>query len=65
LALELERRVVRLLGITANPDGARVVRNFASDLDDAGRHFRLLIRDRERSSLPASMPCSPPSASRT
>jgi transposase InsO family protein len=39
-----------LLGVTANPNGpwvAQVARNFASDLEDAGRRFRFLIRDRD------------------
>jgi putative transposase len=48
--IEVERRVVHLLGVTANPNGpwvAQVVRNFASDLEDAGRRFRFLIRDRD------------------
>lgn len=47
--IELERRVVHLLGVTANPDDpwvTQVARNFASDLEDAGRRF-LLIRDRD------------------
>ena len=48
--IEMERRVVHLLGVTANPDGpwvAQVARNFVSELDDAGRRFRFLIRDRD------------------
>ena len=48
--IEIERRVVHLLGVTANPDGPwvdQVARNFASELDDAGRRFRFLIRDRD------------------
>jgi transposase InsO family protein len=48
--IELERRVVRLLGVTANPDGPWVVqaaRNLASDLEDSGRRFRFCIRDRD------------------
>jgi putative transposase len=46
----IERRVVHLLGVTANPDGhwvAPVARNFASDLEDAGRRFRFCVRDRD------------------
>jgi putative transposase len=48
--MEIERRVVHLLGVTANPDGpwvVQVARNFASDLEDAGRRFRFCIRDRD------------------
>ncbi len=48
--IEVERRVVHLLGVTASPDGAwvaQVARNFASELEDAGRRFRFLIRDRD------------------
>ena len=48
--IELERRVVHLLGVTANPDGpwvAQVARNLASDLEDAGHRFRFCIRDRD------------------
>jgi len=48
--IELERRVVHVLGVTSNPNGpwaTQVARNFASHLDDTGRHFRFLIRDRD------------------
>jgi putative transposase len=48
--IEIERRVVHLLGVTAKPDGpwvAQVARNFVSELDDAGRRFRFCIRDRD------------------
>jgi putative transposase len=48
--IEIDRRRVHLLGVTANPIGpwvAQVARNFASDLEDAGRHFRFLVRDRD------------------
>jgi hypothetical protein len=41
---------VHVLGATTNPNGAwvtQVARNFASDVDDAGRSFRFLIRDRD------------------
>ena len=43
--IEIERRRVHLLGVTANPNGpwvTQVARNFASDLEDAGRRFRFL-----------------------
>ncbi len=49
-AIEVERRVVHLLGVTANPNGpwvTQIARNFTSDLEDAGRRFRFLIRDRD------------------
>ena len=48
--IEVERRVVHLLGVTANPNGpwvTQVARNFAAELEEAGRHFRFLIRDRD------------------
>ncbi len=48
--IEVDRRVVHLLGVTANPSMAWVVqraRNFTSDLEDARRRFRFLIRDRD------------------
>jgi transposase InsO family protein len=48
--IEVERRVVHVLGVTANPNGpwvTQVARNFASDLDEAGRRFRFLVRDRD------------------
>ncbi len=48
--IEVERRVVHLVGVTANPNGpwvTQVARNFTSALDEAGRQFRFLIRDRD------------------
>lgn len=48
--IEVERRVVHLLGVTANPDSSwvtQVARSFASDLEEAGRSFRFLLRDRD------------------
>jgi putative transposase len=48
--IELERRVVHVLGVTTNPNGpwvTQVARNFVADLDDTGQHFRFLIRDRD------------------
>ncbi len=49
-AIGVDSRVVHLLGVTANPAMAwviQVARNFTSDLEDAGRRFRFLIRDRD------------------
>ena len=48
--IELERRVVHLLGVTANPNGpwvTQVARNFCADLEHAGRRVRFLVRDRD------------------
>ncbi len=48
--IELERRVVHVLGVTTSPNGpwvTQVARNFAADLEEAGRRFRFLIRDRD------------------
>jgi putative transposase len=48
--IEVDSRVVHLLGVTANPAMAwviQVARNFASDLEDAGHRFRFLVRDRD------------------
>ena len=48
--IEVDSRVVHLLGVTTNPAMAWVAqraRNFTSDLEDAGRRFRFLIRDRD------------------
>ncbi|HEY6427471.1 MAG TPA: integrase core domain-containing protein, partial [Acidimicrobiales bacterium] len=47
---EIDRRRAHLLGVTARPNGpwiTQVGRNFASDLEDSGRRFRFLIRDRD------------------
>jgi transposase InsO family protein len=48
--IELERRVVHLLGVTANPNGlwvTQVARNFAAELEEARRQVRFLVRDRD------------------
>jgi len=48
--VEVERRVVHLLGVTANPNEpwvTQVARNFVADLEEAGQRFRFLLRDRD------------------
>ena len=48
--IEVERRVVHLLGVTTNPNGPWVTqgaRNFCTELEEAGRRVRFLIRDRD------------------
>ena len=48
--IEIERRVVHLLGVTAHPNGpwaTQVARNFCSDLGDAGRRVQFLVRNRD------------------
>ncbi|MGH9045414.1 MAG: integrase, partial [Acidimicrobiales bacterium] len=48
--IEIDIRVVHLLGVTTNPATAwvtQVARNFASELDETQRRLRFLIRDRD------------------
>jgi len=49
-AIEVDSRVVHLLGVTTNPAMAwvtQVARSFTSDLQEDGRRFGFLIRDRD------------------
>jgi transposase InsO family protein len=49
--IEVDSRTMHLLGVTTNPAMAwvtPVARTFTSDLEDAGRRFRFLIRDRAK-----------------
>ncbi len=48
--IEVKTRVVHLLGVMTNPSGpwvTQVARNFCSDLEEKGKQFRFLIRDRD------------------
>ena len=48
--IEVESSVVHLLGVTTNPGGpwaTQVARNFCCDLEEKGKRFRFLIRDRD------------------
>ena len=48
--IEVERRVVHLLGVTTNPNGpwvTQVARNFCAELEVADRRMRFLVRDRD------------------
>jgi hypothetical protein len=48
--MEVERRIVHLLGVTTNPNGlwmTQVARNLCVELEESGRRVRCLIRDRD------------------
>jgi transposase InsO family protein len=48
--IELHSRVVHVLGVTANPDDdwvTQVARNFTAELEENGRKFKYLVRDRD------------------
>src|ERR1035437_7283057 len=48
--IELQSRIVHILGVSAQPTGSfvtQVARNLAGDLAEYARSFRFLIRDRD------------------
>jgi transposase InsO family protein len=48
--IEVQSRIVHVLGVTANPDGpwaTQVARNFVAELEEHGQRFRSLLRDRD------------------
>jgi transposase InsO family protein len=54
-AIELKSRAVHVLGVTRHPDGpwaAQVARNLVADLEDKGRSFKFLVRDRDSKFTP-------------
>jgi len=49
-AIQVRTRAVHVLGVTKHPSGpwaAQVARNLVADLEDEGRLFRFLVRDRD------------------
>ncbi|MGH9055565.1 MAG: hypothetical protein ACRDYY_06820, partial [Acidimicrobiales bacterium] len=69
LVIEVERRFVHLLGVTANPNErwvTQVARNFAAELEHAERRLRFIIGDRDTkftTSFDGSSPRSGPRGS--
>ena len=50
VVIEIKSRVVHVLGVSRHPVGTwvtQVARNLVSDLDEGGRRFRFLVRDRD------------------
>jgi transposase InsO family protein len=50
VVIEIKSRVVHVLGVSRHPVGmwvTQVARNLVSDLDEDGRRFRFLVRDRD------------------
>jgi len=49
-AIEVKSRAVHVLGVTKHPDGTwatQVARNLVAGLEDKGRSFKFLVRDRD------------------
>ena len=65
--IEVGSRYVRVLGVTAHPDGPRTIeqiRNLLMDLGDRAADFHFLVRDRAGQFTDSLTRSSPPPVSR-